>query len=107
MIFPDTNIKHIFGYRSRIVPKGILVSFLWESIKIVFPFENIRSIRRTTYSGGKISWNMIRWGKCPPGREGLNIQLKKGIFKNHLIVFRDMEAVIDEINRPKFGLQKN
>jgi len=107
MHFPDLNIGYIFGYRSQVAPQGILVSFLWNGIKILFRFENIRYIKRVTYSGGKISWDILRWGKCPPGKTGLYIKLKKGIFKNHLIVFKDLESVVSEIHKPKFELHKN
>lgn len=107
MLFPDTNIAYIFGYKSQITSRGILVSFIRERVKILFRFENIRNIKRATYSGGKISWHIIRWGKCPKGKEGLNIRLKKGVFKNHLIIFKDMESVIPEIHKPKFELLRN
>jgi len=107
MRFPDPNIGYIFGYKSRITSQGILVSFLWQSIKIVFRFDNIRHIKRIRYTGGKISWDIIRWGKCPAGKEALNIKLKKGIFKNHLIVFKDLESIVSEINKPKFEFQKS
>jgi hypothetical protein len=33
-------------------------------------------------------------GKMPPGTEGLKVVLKKGIFKNHFIVFNNLEEVI-------------
>ncbi|MBN2523958.1 MAG: hypothetical protein JXB24_11855 [Bacteroidales bacterium] len=107
MIFPDPNIGYIFGYKSKITSKGILITFLWEGIKILFRFENIRHIKRVTYSGGKISWDILRWGKCPPGKNALYIKLKKGIFKNHLIVFNDLESAVTEINKPKFELHRN
>jgi hypothetical protein len=49
------------------------------------------------YVGGKISWDVIRWGKCPNGTQALKIILKHGMFRNHLIVFDEFERAIFEL----------
>jgi len=56
MKFPDPNIGYVFGYKSTIVDDEILITFL----------------------GGRISWDVIRWGKCPPKTEALKVILLPG-----------------------------
>jgi len=97
MKFPDPNIGYVFGYKSKITDDGILISFLGGIVKISFKFKDIESISKEVYRGGRISWNIIRWGKCPPGTEALRVILKQGIFKNHLIVFDNLDSVIREL----------
>jgi hypothetical protein len=97
MRFPDPNVGYVFGYKSRITREGILVTFLREWVKIWFRFDNIDRVRRETYRGGRISWDVIRWGKCPPGQEALRVCLREGAFKHHLVVFDDLDAAIDEL----------
>lgn len=88
----DPNIGYVFGYKSKINEEGILVTFLGDLIKILFRFDNIQNIYTEHYKGGRVSYDIIRWGKCPPGTEALRIVLKKGIYKNHLIVFTDLTS---------------
>ncbi len=97
MRFPDPNIGYIFGYKSRITNKGILVTFLGDIVNILFQYSNIEQIYNEKYVGGKISWDVIRWGKCPNGTQPLRIILKQGMFRNHFIVFHDFERAIFDL----------
>ena len=97
MKFPDPNIGYVFGYDSKLTDDGILITFLGGIIKILFQFKDIEYVSREVYRGGRISWDVIRWGKCPPGTEALKVILKKGIFKNHLIVFDNLDDTIREL----------
>lgn len=97
MRFPDPNIGYIFGYKSRITNKGILVTFLGDIVNILFQYSNIEQIYNEKYVGGKISWDVIRWGKCPNGTQALRIILKQGMFRNHFIVFHDFERAIFDL----------
>ncbi len=98
-MFPDPNVGHVFGYKSGVGREGICVSFLKGRVRVLFRYENIDKARVTTYYGGRISWNVIRWGKCPDGTRAIEITLKRGIFKRHLIVFEDLDRAVDEIKR--------
>lgn len=98
MKFPDPNLGYLFDYESRITAEGILVTFLHDWVRILFRFEDIDSMRRETYRGGKISWDVIRWGKCPPGQEALKVCLRQGMFRDHLIVFDDLDAALCQLN---------
>lgn len=97
MKFPDPNFGYLFGYKSKMIREGILVSFLGELVKILFKFKEIEHLDREVYGGGRISWNIIRWGKCPPGKEAIKIILKQGAFRNHIIVFNDLEKAICDL----------
>lgn len=97
MKFPDPNIGYLFGYDSKVIKEGILVSFLGGVVKILFEYSKIEHMERTVYSGGRISWDIIRWGKCPPGKEAIKIIQKQGAFKNHIIVFDDLEKTINDL----------
>ncbi len=94
MRFPDANIGYHFGYESRITDDAILVTFLWRLVRIRLPFDRLASADRATYRGGRISWDVIRWGRCPPGGEAVAVLLRRGPFLRHLIVFDDNEAAI-------------
>lgn len=95
MIFPDPNIGYVFGYKSNVTHDGILVTFLGGRVKILFGYKDIEKIKRETYQGGRISWDVIRWGRCPSGTEGIRLRLKKGYFRNHIIVFDNIKAAVD------------
>ena len=97
MIFPDLNIGYVFGYKSMITKEGILITFIGGIVKILFKYINIEQINRKVYSGERISWDVIRWGKCPPGKEALKIVLKQGAFRNHFIIFDDLEKTICDL----------
>lgn len=97
MKFPDPNIGYVCGYGSCVTDEGVLITFLNGRIKILFNFKNIAYAKREVYTGGVISWDVIRWGKCPHGTEALKVVLKKGAFRNHLVVFKDLNEVVDEI----------
>lgn len=97
MIFPDPNIGYVCGYKSRITDEGFLVTFLGGIVKILFKFNNIETIYEGIYRGGKISWDVIRWGKCPNGTEAIRLLLKKGSFRNHIIVFDNLDAAINDL----------
>ncbi|MFZ2454985.1 MAG: hypothetical protein WAX07_00690 [Candidatus Altiarchaeia archaeon] len=97
MKFPDPNIGYLFGYESRITGEGIMVVFLGGLVRILFKYKDIESIRKETYLGGRISWDVVRWGRCPPGKEALRITLKKGILRNNLIVFDDPDEAACEL----------
>jgi hypothetical protein len=99
VIFPDFNIGYIFGYKSQIISEGFLITFLNGLVRIKFRFKNIEKIYKQTYSGGRISWDIIRWGKCPPGTKALNIALKKGLFKNNLLVFDNLDEAVEKLKR--------
>lgn len=94
MRFPDPNVGYIFGYDSRITCDGILITFLGGIVAIPFKFSDMAEIRREVYAGGRISWDVLRWGKCPHGKEALKILMKRGIFRNHLIVFDDLDTAV-------------
>ena len=98
-MFPDPNVGYVFGYRSEICEDGIVITFLRGLIKIVFRYEDIETAKITTYKGGRISWNVIRWGKCPNGTIALLIRLKRGIFRNHLIVFENLDEAVEKLRR--------
>lgn len=97
MKFPDPNIGYIFGYRSKVTGQEILVTFLWKAVKIRFRLDSIAHAAVELYRGKRISWDVIRWGKCPPGTQALRIVLKKGRFKNHLIVFGDLAMAVRDL----------
>ena len=97
MNFPDPNIGYVFGYNSYIEKEAIIVSFLGGLVKIPFKFKNIETIKKEKYQGGKFSWDIIRWGKCPTGTDALKIITKKGLFKNHLIVFSDLNKIGNDL----------
>jgi len=99
MKFPDFNIGYVFGYGSGVADEGIRVTFLNGRVRIQFRYQRIEKISRKTYTGGRISWDIIRWGKCPPGTEALEVVLKTGWFRNHLIVFDELNAAISEIEK--------
>jgi hypothetical protein len=94
MKFPDPNIGYVCGYKSIITDKGVLVTFLGGLVRLLFKYADIKQVQSKKYSGGKISWDVIRWGKCPNGTQALKITLKQGIFKEHFIVFDDLERAI-------------
>ncbi len=93
-MFPDPNIGYIFGYKSKVGKDGIEVRFLRGLIKVIFRYEDIEFARVETYNGGRISWNVIRWGRCPRGTKAVRIRLRRGLFRDHLIVFDDLDDAI-------------
>jgi hypothetical protein len=95
--FPDPNIGYVFGYDSTIKDGMILVTFLWGLVKIPFRFSDIEHLRRDAYRGGRISWDLIRWGKCPPGTEAVRILMKRGLFKHHMVVFDNLEDAMAKL----------
>ncbi|GEM_PF-1533805 len=97
MKFPDFNIGYVFGYNSRITDEGILVTFLGETVRILFSYAEIEQMDIEKYTGGQVSWDVIRWGKCPPGTQALKISLKQGLFKQHLIVFNDLQQATRDL----------
>ncbi|MDD3190173.1 MAG: hypothetical protein PHI66_00550 [Candidatus Pacebacteria bacterium] len=97
MKFPDLNLGYVFNYKSYITEEGIMLTFLGGFVKILFGFDQIREMRKTRYLGGRISWDVLRWGKCPKCTEVLSVHLDKGVFLNHMIVFDDLEKAIAEI----------
>ncbi len=99
MKFPDLNIGCVFGYNSEITSEGFLITFLGGIVRIRFWFKDIVKISEETYNGGKISWDVIRWGKCPPGKEALLVVLKKGLFTHHLIVFDNLEKAVETLKK--------
>jgi len=99
MRFPDFNFGYVFGYKSGITSEGFLITFLGGIVRIQFKFKDIEKMYKETYSGGKISWDIIRWGKCPPGKNALKIVFKKGKFKNHMIVFDNLEETINVLKK--------
>jgi len=100
MKFPDPNIGYACGYKSKLTDEGFLITFLGGLVQILFKFNDIENIYIEVYRDGKISWDIIRWGKCPNGTEAIRILLRKGSFRNHIIVFDNLEAtVIDLKNR--------
>lgn len=97
MRFPDPNIGYVCGYKSKITSEGFLITFLGGIVQILFKFKDIENIYKEIYRGGNISWDIIRWGKCPNGKEALRIFMKKGSFRNHIIVFDNLEATVDDL----------
>lgn len=97
MKFPDPNVGYHFGYESRMTERGVLVTFLRGRVKILFRYEDVASAEKAVYRGGIVSWDVIRWGKCPSGTQALRISLKKGCFRNHMIVFDNLENAIDAL----------
>ncbi len=98
-MFPDPNVGYVFGYESELSDEGIRINFLKGLVRILFRYEDIDRAKVVTYYGGRISWDVIRWGKCPRGTRALEITLKRGIFKRHLIVFEDLEKVIKKLEK--------
>ncbi len=99
MRFPDFNIGYVFGYRSDITDEGFLITFLGGIVRILFKFKDIEKMYKETYNGGKISWDIIRWGKCPSGKDALKIVLRNGKFKNNMIVFDNLDDAIENLKR--------
>jgi hypothetical protein len=97
MKFPDPNIGYIFGYDSHVTNDGIVVSFLGGLVKIAFRFDRIELLRRETYTRGRISWDVIRWGKCPPGTAALKVVLRNGLFRDHLVVFEQLDDIVNDL----------
>lgn len=97
--FPDFNIGYVFGYKSDITSEGFLITFLGGIVRIQFKFKDIAKIHKETYHGGRISWDVIRWGKCPPGKDAIKIVLKNNTFENHMIVFDNLDAAIDKLKK--------
>lgn len=97
MKFPDPNIGYVFGYDSKISDDRILVTFLGGVVKIPFSFNAILQVSKATYNGGRISWDVVRWGKCPSGTEALKIVMKKGPLRDHMIVFNDLNAAVRKL----------
>lgn len=97
--FPDPNVGYVFGYDSKVTDKGILITFLGGMVRILFRFEDIEGMHKETYGGGRISWDVIRWGKCPHGTEALRVILKRGIYKTHMVVFDDLGATLQDLHR--------
>jgi len=95
--FPDPNIGYVCGYNSKVTNEALLVTFLGGIVQIPFKFNDIESIYREVYRGGRISWDVIRWGKCPSGKDALRIFLKRGSFRNHIIVFDNLEETINKL----------
>ncbi len=99
MKYPDFNIGYVFGYNSAIIIEGFLITFLGGIVRIRFRFKDIEKISEETYNGGRISWDVIGWGKCPHGKEALRVVLKKGQFMNHLIVFDNIENAVETLKK--------
>ena len=97
MRFPDPNVGHIFGFGSSVADGRILVTFLGGIVRIPFQFKDIAQVRRTTYGGGRVSWDVIRWGKCPRGTKALRITMKKGAFREHIVVFGNLDAAVRQL----------
>ncbi len=98
-MFPDPNLGHIFGYKSEVDDEGIRITFLGGIVKIILRYRDISRAKITTYEGGRISWDVIRWGKCPKGTKALEVTLKRRIFKRHLIVFENLEREVEKVER--------
>ena len=94
---PDPNIRWVFWYKSEVTKEGIRVSFLKGLVRILFRFENIRKAKITSYNGGRISWDVIRWGRCPKGTRALEIVLRREIFRRHLIV--SLDKAVEELKK--------
>lgn len=94
MRFPDPNIGYLFGYGSQVTDSGVLVTFLHGRVRVSFPFADMAGISRSAYRGGRVSWDVVRWGKCPRGTEALAISMKKGLFRENLVVFGDLDAAV-------------
>lgn len=104
MRFPDPNVGYIFGYRCKLAGDRISIAFLWGLVHISFKYKDIERMGREIYSGGRISWDVLRWGKCPPGTRALRITLKKGAFREHLIVFADLDTAIGDLRSKGFSV---
>ena len=79
MIFPS----NVFGYSGG-CEVGVVASFRESTIKIV------KTAKITTYKGGRISWNVIRWGKCPNVSKAL---------QDNLIVFENLDKAVERLKR--------
>jgi hypothetical protein len=71
--------------------------FPWRAVKIPFRFDNIACAWRETYSGERISRDVVRRGKCPAGTVALKIRLKSGPLRDHLVVCDDIDAAVREL----------
>lgn len=99
--FPDPNLGRFFGYASKVTSSDIRITFLGGLVKNSFKYTNIESARREIYKGGAVSWRLMRWGKCPKGAQGIRIRLRKGLFRNHLIIFPDLTRAEQELKYRK------
>ncbi len=94
MRFPDPNVGYVFGYCGAATTNGIEVTFLGGRVRIVFRPRAIQSAWPETYQGGRISWSVIRFGRCPRGTRALHVQLTRGLFRDHLIVLDDLDGAL-------------
>lgn len=94
MRFPDPNVGYVFGYRGTTTGNGIEVTFLSGRVRILFRPRAIRSVWPEIYQGGRISWSVIRFGRCPRGTRALHVQLTRGLFRDHLVVLDDLDGAL-------------
>ena len=97
MRFPDPNVGYVFGYRGAATDNGVEVTFLGGRARILFPPRAIRSVWPETYRGGRISWSVIRFGRCPRGTRALHVQLARGLFRDHLVVLDDLDDALAQL----------
>jgi hypothetical protein len=99
-------VGYVFGYHGRVTDDGILVTFLGGIVRILFRFDGIELIAIETYGGGRVSWDVIRWGKCPHGTEALRVTLKRGAYKAHMVVFDDIDATQQDLHHRGITVDK-
>lgn len=97
MRFPDPNVGYVFGYRAFATAEGIEATFLGGRVRIPFRSGAIRSAWPETYEGGRVSWDVIRWGRCPRGTRALHVELARGPFREHLVVVDDLDGALDRL----------
>ncbi len=98
MPFPDANIL-THKCENTITKDAILASS--PLLKRKFKFDEIDQARREIYKGGAVSWRLMRWGKCPKDAQGIRIRLRRGLFRNHLIIFPDLTRAEQELKYRK------
>ena len=49
--------------------------------------------------GGRISWSVIRSGRCPRGTRALHVRLRRGPFRDHLIVLDDVDGALTRLRQ--------
>lgn len=101
--FPDTNTLGPYC-DNTIGRNAVNVSFL-KIFNKRFRLEDIDWARRELYKGGRISWRLMRWGKCPKDAQGIRIRLNRGLFRDHFLIFPDLTRAEQELKYRKVSFK--
>ncbi len=100
--FPDANI--LTRKCENTITKDAILA-LSPLINRKFKFDEIDWARRELYKGGKISWRLMRWGKCPKDAQGIRIRLDRGLFRDHFLAFPDLTRAEQELKYRKVSFR--